>query len=162
MKSIIKNKQSAISEKSQSNGWYPCVKAATIKFIPSITDLNMKISIPTDCDNAPKRRLIRDFILGFYQGNWKVIEGLFEEKFEWTIVGKSQLTDLHALKKHGADGKAITELTVHEILSHGKFGACHGHIHMEQQLMHFAFFFEFKSAGKSTISKITEYSIPSS
>ena len=119
----------------------------------------MKIRIPKDCDNAPKRRIIKDFILLIFQNEWQNVEQMLESNFKLTIIGKNTIEDIESLKKHFSRIPKIEELIIDEILSHGKLGACNGQIKLKKQIIYFAYFFEFKSAGKNTIFEITEYQI---
>ncbi len=40
----------------------------------------MKLNVPTDCDNAPKRRLIKDFIIALYKNEFETIANGSESK----------------------------------------------------------------------------------
>ncbi len=119
----------------------------------------MKIFIPNDCDNAPKRKVIKDFILAVYKNKWSEIENLLDDKFEFDMIGEVKIKEKETLKKYLSSFIKITELKINEILSHGKFGACNGEIIVNEQQVNFAYFFEFKSAGKNIIAKIYEYKI---
>jgi len=119
----------------------------------------MKISIPKDCDNAPKKRIIKDFVVSIFQHHWQEAEQIIEPDFKFIRVGKDIIEEKEALKKHFSEVPEIKELMIEEILTHGKFGACNGAIKLKNQIIHFAYFIEFKSAGKNTITKITEYQI---
>jgi len=119
----------------------------------------MKIRIPKDCDNAPKRRIVKDFIISIFQSDWQTAEQMLESNFKLTSIGKNTIEDIESLKKHFSSISKIEELIVNEILSHGKLGACNGQIKLKDQIIYFAYFFEFKSAGKNTIFEITEYQI---
>lgn len=119
----------------------------------------MKITIPLDCDNAPKRRIIKDFIVSVYQKKWHEVGEILDENFSLISFGENSIEVFDVLKEHFSSISKIEELAIHEILSHGKLGACNGKIKLKNQIINFAYFIEFKSAGKNTITKITEYKI---
>src|SRR5690606_15805745 len=119
----------------------------------------MKITTPKDCDNAPKKRIIKDFLVSIFQHHWQEVEQILEPNFKFISIGKDMIEDKEGLKKHFSEVPKMEELMVVDILTHGKFGACNGEIKLKNQIIHFAYFIEFKSAGKNTITKITEYRI---
>ncbi|TJY62787.1 hypothetical protein FAZ19_19405 [Sphingobacterium alkalisoli] len=120
----------------------------------------MKINVPKDCDNAPKRKIIRDFIIAWFKKEWSDIENIIEDEFQFRIVGKQTVENKKDLQKYLQNGVEVTTLTIDEVLSHGKFGACNGSVELNKQTIDFAYFFSFKSAGKNTVTKISEYKIP--
>jgi len=119
----------------------------------------MKLNVPTDCDNAPKRRLIKDFIIALYKNEFETIANGIEDEFEFRIIGHKTISNKEELRKYLNKNVEALELTLDEVLSHGKFGACNGMYKAKKEEMSFAYFFEFKSAGKNTIKIISEYKI---
>lgn len=119
------------------------------------------MNIPKDCDNAPKRRIIRDFIVARFQKEFKNVENKLNDAFEFRIIGRKTIESKKALENYLNNFANVTELTIDEMLSHGKFGACNGIFKTQNEEIHFAYSFEFKSAGKNVIKIITEYKIPS-
>ena len=119
----------------------------------------MKITIPHDCDNAPKRRIVKDFVISAYQQQWQEVEEILDNNFNLISFGKNSIETFEELKNHFSQISKFEELVINEILSHGKFAACNGSIKLKSKTVHFAYFIEFKSAGKNTISKIKEYRI---
>ena len=122
----------------------------------------MDIILPNDCENAPKRRIIKNFIVSLYQKHWCELAVMLDEKFLLIPVGHSTITELEELKKFYSLIENIETLNIVDILSHGKFGACQGKLHFKNNSnMYFAYFFEFKSAATSTITQLTAYLITS-
>lgn len=119
----------------------------------------MKLNVPTDCDNAPKRRLIKDFIIALYKNEFETIANGIEDEFEFRIIGHKTISNKEELRKYLVKNVEALELTLDEVLSHGKFGACNGTYKTKKEEIFFAYFFEFKSAGKYTIKIISEYKI---
>lgn len=121
--------------------------------------MSIKLHIPKDCDNAPKRKVIRDFIVDLYKQDFSKIGQVVEDDFEFRIIPNKTIKNDQELKIYLNKNKNVIELTLEEVLSHGKYGACNGSYKTENKLIHFAYFFEFKSAGKNTIKIISEYKI---
>ncbi|MEG0851387.1 MAG: hypothetical protein RSF34_11150 [Flavobacterium sp.] len=117
------------------------------------------INTPQDCDNAPKRRVIRDFVIAFYKKDWQTINEKLEDKFTFKIIGDRTIDTGDELIKYLDSDFNVIELTIHDILSHGKYGACNGIIKCKKEEINFAYFFEFQSAGKNSIKAISEYII---
>ena len=59
----------------------------------------MKLNIPKDCDNAPKRRVIRDFIVALLQKEFKSVDNSIEDKFEFRIIGNKIIESKKELEK---------------------------------------------------------------
>ncbi|HEV7379749.1 MAG TPA: hypothetical protein VGN64_08155 [Dyadobacter sp.] len=119
------------------------------------------LNIPQDCDNAPKRRVIRDFIIAFYQNDWEAINDKLEDIFSFTIVGNRTIKTKEDLKEYLYRDIDVIELTIYDVLSHGKYGACNGCLKTRNEEISFAYFFHFQSAGKNGVSAISEYMIAS-
>lgn len=120
---------------------------------------NIILSIPQDCDNAPKRRIIRDFIVAIYKKEWEEINEVLEEKFEYKIISNKTIKVKEDLIRYLDKDITIIELKIDEVLSHGKLGACNGVLKSKKGEINFAYFFEFISAGKNSIKTISEYLI---
>ncbi len=117
------------------------------------------LNIPLDCDNAPKRRIIIDFIIACYQYDWQTIHEKLEDKFAFKIIGNRAIETNEELRQYLDRDINVIELTIDNVLIHGKYGACNGILKSENEEISFAYFFEFQSAGKNTIKSISEYKI---
>lgn len=119
------------------------------------------LKIPQDCDNSPKRRNIKDFVIAFYKKDWQTIYDKLEEKFTFKIIGNRCIETKDDLVKYLNCDLDIIELNIDNIISHGKYGACNGMVKCKREVIFFSYFFEFQSAGKNTIKVISEYIITS-
>ncbi len=117
------------------------------------------LNIPKDCDNSPKRRIIRDFVVAFYKNDWQKINEMLEDKFTFKIIGNRNIETDDEFVKYLHSFINVVELNIDEILSHGKYGACNGTIKYKAKEVNYAYFFEFQSAGKNTIKIISEYKV---
>lgn len=50
--------------------------------------MSIKLHIPKDCDNAPKRKVIRDFIVDLYKQDFSKIGQVVEDDFEFRIISQ--------------------------------------------------------------------------
>ena len=123
------------------------------------TKKDIILNIPQDCDNAPKRRTIRDFVTAFYKKDWQTLNEKLEDIFTFKIIGNRTIKTTDDLIKYLESDVIVVELTISDVLSHGKYGACNGVVKSKKEEINFAYFFEFQSAGKNTIKSISEYII---
>ncbi len=123
------------------------------------TEKDIILNIPKDCDNAPKRRIIRDFVVAFYKKDWQRINEILEDKFTFKIIGDRNIEATDDFVKYLDSYINVIELNIDEILSHGKYGACNGTMKNKAEEINIAYFFEFQSASKNTIKTISEYKI---
>jgi hypothetical protein len=123
------------------------------------TEKDVILNIPQDCDNAPKRRIIRDFVIALYKKDWRTINEKLEDKFTFKIIGNRTIETTDDLIKYLDSDINVIELTIDDILSHGKYGACNGIVKSKRDVINFAYFFEFQSVGKNAIKTISEYII---
>ncbi len=119
----------------------------------------MKITAPNDCDNSPKRRIVKDLLINLYNGDYDELLKNIDESFVYQRIGKPAINDKENLKKLLKKQSKPTSLTIDQILSHGKFGACNGYLEVSKGVIHFAYFLEFKSAGSNLIKTITLYHV---
>ncbi|MGX5791300.1 DNA-binding protein [Staphylococcus equorum] len=126
------------------------------------SDLPFKLTGDLNCDNAPKRKVMLDFLIGSILVD---IAQLFEavtEDFIWEVPGAFELHGFEAfydeINEHKFD---IASLEVTHNISHGKLGAVHGtQIAQNGDSVYFADFFEFESHSKNAkVKKITSYVI---
>lgn len=121
----------------------------------------MKIIAPQDCDNAPKRRIIRDLNIAFAKGDVKALADQFHKDIEWEMVGDKTISGFEAvvdyLKKIKSSNADALELK--QILSHGKYAAASGILSFKAEKIAFHDFYEFSSAGSSKIKKISSMAI---
>ncbi|MDG0844065.1 DNA-binding protein [Staphylococcus equorum] len=126
------------------------------------SDLPFKLTGDLNCDNAPKRRLMLDFLIDSILVDKAQLFEAVTEDFIWDVPGAFELHGFEAfyneLKEHKFD---IASLEVAHNITHGKVGAIHGtQIAQNGDLVYFADFFEFESHSKNAkVKKITSYVI---
>ena len=122
----------------------------------------MKLITPKDCDNAPKRRILRDLNIAFAKADVKKLREFFHPDIEWEMVGNKTITRLDGvvvfLESINKDYKA-TALEIKQIITHGKYGASSGVLTFKNVKIVFHDFYEFASVGSDKIKKITSMAI---
>ncbi len=51
----------------------------------------VKLVIPEDCGNAPKKIILSDFTVAFAEGNEAVILDSFDDQVRWEMVGSTTI-----------------------------------------------------------------------
>ncbi|WP_086314394.1 hypothetical protein A5821_001961 [Enterococcus sp. 7F3_DIV0205] len=115
-----------------------------------------------NCDNAPKRRMIRDYLLAAASGNQSLLESLLSDSFRWIVPGEPPLEDKAAfIKAVLKEKKELSTLEIQSILTHGKEGSAHGILTTKTgNKIYFSDIIRFKSNQKDApISEITSFVI---
>ncbi len=86
------------------------------------------IHVQTDCNNSPKKELLRDFTTAFALSTPDVILDNLADDVRWEMVGDKIINgkaDATAMVKEMLDG-SIEELTLQHIITHGDEGSVNG------------------------------------
>ncbi|HJG47420.1 MAG TPA: hypothetical protein K8U70_00870 [Facklamia tabacinasalis] len=111
------------------------------------------------CNNAPKRRVIRDFVVGLFVGKQSNLEETLNPAVETEINGDQTINGIDELITY-FDKKDIqlSSLNLLSILSHGKYGAADGVIIAKSgQRIHFASFYTFENTKKEALIKAIRF-----
>lgn len=117
------------------------------------------------CDNAPKRRVIRNYLLATWSQNAPATSDYLSLDASLTEAGNEKpLEGLDQVLTAYQASDAVRRLQIHQILSHGKEGAAHASLTLNSgQQIAFAEFYHFESHRKDAkLLKITRYLTPSS
>ena len=122
----------------------------------------IKIISSPNCGNSPKMEFLKEFNILFAKGDIEILAESVIDDIIWDIIGdktisgkKDYVTEITKMKN-----KKITELTLTQILSHGKEGAVNGVIKMEDgKRIAFSNFYLFQGAKGNKIKYITSYLI---
>lgn len=112
------------------------------------------------CDNAPKRRIIRDFIIGRAAGKEEILQGVLTEDVTWREINKDEIYGfLNFSQKVSEADYHISSVEIAMNLTHGKEGASHTTMTLNDgRRIYIADFFEFASNKKDAkIKTITTY-----
>ncbi|MBC6316166.1 DNA-binding protein [Listeria grandensis] len=113
-----------------------------------------------ECDNAPKKRIIRDYLIAAASGDRAILEDLLEENFIWNVAGEFQIKGREAfITEVLAHLQEISTLEIQTLLTHGKEGSSHGTVTDKQgKHVYYSDIFTFKSNKKDAkISELTSF-----
>jgi ketosteroid isomerase-like protein len=123
---------------------------------------DVTLSIPVDCDNAPKKQVIRDFNIAFARGDVASVLSFLTEEVEWDIVGNKVLQRKAAVEaelNHMAE-TSFRSLSLDIVLTHGKFGSAVGALTtVNGDVYRFSDTYEFVRAGKHTIQRFISFAM---
>lgn len=122
----------------------------------------MKIVVPEDCGNAPRKELIRDLNIAFGENNKEKILDFMAEDIEWVFVGKQIMNGKEEVKKFletmGED--VAEELILDTIITHGDTAAADGIIKYAKMAVAYCDVYKFTGHDKdSKIKELTSYAI---
>lgn len=124
---------------------------------------NIKLSMPDGCDNAPRKQILKDFNLAFVTNDEAFLEENMSDKITWEIIGEATIEGKEAILNRTAEyhkGK-ITELILHDIITHGRVASVHGKVIGTEVNYDFCYVYNFTGASKTAkIKGITSYIIP--
>lgn len=122
----------------------------------------LKIISSPSCGNSPKMTFLKEFNIALAKGDLEFLTESVTDEIVWNIIGDRKTEGkeefIEELKK--IKEKKVIELTLEQILSHGKEGAVNGTIKMRNGKKHsFSNFYFFKGAKGAKIKLITSYII---
>lgn len=122
----------------------------------------MKTIAPAHCGNSPKKKLVLELTQAFASYALEQVSPHLAEDIVWALVGDSPISgkeNFLAALLQMSENKAA-ELTVHQILTHGKEAAVHGEMLMNDgETYGFADFYEFTSTKSEKVKAIVSYVI---
>lgn len=126
----------------------------------SATDFAVLCSL--DCDNAPKKRLIRDFLIAAVAGNQTTLTDLLTHHFRFILPGDRMVDSLGTfIDLTHREKIAVSVLEIHSIITHGKEGAAHGTITTKKgRKLYFSVIVLFSGNQKEAlITQVTAFAI---
>lgn len=86
----------------------------------------MEVLAPKDCNNAPKKRIIKEFTEALWSQQWSVLRAMVVETFTFEVAGKLQSFDFAALQHEIPSNHSFYKMELDAVITHGAFGACQG------------------------------------
>lgn len=125
---------------------------------------NVKFTVLGDlkCDNAPKRRIIRDIVIASIVGDEKCLTEWLTDDLVWNVPGSFELIGRKAfLEEINEHLQKVSSLEIKSMLTHGKEASSHGTIILNSgEEIYFAEMYEFENHKKDAkIKAITSYII---
>ena len=121
-----------------------------------------KIVSSPNCGNSPKMEFLKEFNIAFAKGNLEFLTGSVTDEINWNIIGDKKIKGKDNFVEELQKMKSIkaVELTLYQILSHGKGGAANGMMKMQNGREYaFSDFYVFNGAKGAKIKSITSYLI---
>ena len=120
------------------------------------------ITVRPDCDNAPKKALLRDFISAFAHADIDGILSPMSDDVVWNLVGDSVIEGKENVRAllEAMQGIGTSDLVIESIITHGREAAVNGVIRSNSGEAHaFCDVVQFTSASSMKIKTMTSYSI---
>lgn len=118
------------------------------------------INVKADCGNSPKMAFLKEFNIAVAEQDRKFLMESVSDTIIWDIVGDKKIEGKEDFAKELEKIKKIAELTLLQILSHGKEGSANGLIKQKDgEEYAFSNFYKFIGAKGSLIKSITTYLI---
>jgi len=122
----------------------------------------LKIQIPTDCGNAPRKMLLIDFNVALITNDEGILRDNIADDITWNIVGREIVSGKEAFIEKSADLRKdkIVELRIDNMITHGYVASVNGKAIGMNQSYDFCHVYKFTGAGKTAkIKEITSYVI---
>ncbi|HCO81802.1 MULTISPECIES: hypothetical protein [Bacillus] len=124
----------------------------------------LKLTIPTGCDNAPRKQIVIDFTVAILTRENEVINEYADESIIWyQLKDNAKLEGRNALIStlYKEDREIISALEIYQVITHGKFASINGVMLLANGLkIDFCDVYIFSSAAKSgKIKEIKSYRI---
>ena len=119
----------------------------------------MKITLPTDCGNAPRAAIVGAFVVHWATGDTAAVAEWLSDEATWTVVG--------AASHRGPDAAALASpsfsperVEVVAIITHGRLASCDGFLEASGRRLNFSHAFRFASTAKTAkIAELRSYCI---
>lgn len=119
------------------------------------------VSCP-NCGNSPKMEFLKQFKIAFAEGRVEFLMESVTDDVVWDMIGERKIEGKEEFERELEKRKEekVTELILHQIVSHGKEGAANGILTL-QNGNRFAFsdFYQFRSAKGKKVKLITSYKL---
>ncbi|QDP40369.1 hypothetical protein [Radiobacillus deserti] len=122
----------------------------------------IKILCPADCENSPKKKVLKELIIAFSTKNSNTISKYTMKDICWNIVNDLTVQGNEKVAEvlENRITSKIVQIEILNIITHGKTASVNGTIILEDNTIYsFCNVYTFVSAGKSTIKEITTYAI---
>lgn len=120
----------------------------------------MKIEVEPDCENAPKKAMVRDWLIALASSAPGEVTGLLDPDVRWEHVGTDTWTGIDEVQAR-LPSEPAESLQISRLLSHGKEVAAEGRIvRGDGSKERFAHLLSFTSHSKNAkLESITTYSV---
>ncbi|MGM7723728.1 nuclear transport factor 2 family protein [Metabacillus sp. Hm71] len=124
---------------------------------------DINVVCPEDCGNAPKKVVLKEFIIALAKKDVSFIFENVSDDIQWNKIGCEKIKgkDQFAASLQQMNDRAVREIKITNIITHGRSGAVSGTLLLEDnRKLEFCDVYMFTSAGKnSKIKEMTSYVI---
>ncbi|GAA2042989.1 nuclear transport factor 2 family protein [Yaniella flava] len=119
------------------------------------------VDIPENCGNAPRKIVIRDFLIALYSRAADAVIATLQDDIQWQLVGSRTLSTAADVRQWLGAEEPVNELKLHTIITHGTDCGADGTIrHPDGSQSHFNHVIVFAGHGKNAkIKEIRSYII---
>lgn len=108
------------------------------------------VDIPENCGNAPRKMVIRDFLIALYSRDSDAVIATLRDDIEWHIVGSRILSTAAQVCEWMRAQAPVSELKLHTIITHGTDCGADGTIRFaDGSQSHFNHIIVFAGHGKN-------------
>jgi hypothetical protein len=125
-------------------------------------DQGIKIVSPADCENAPRKKFLKDLIRAFATNEFLFVSEYTTEDIYWDIVNEISVQSHEEVTKvlENRNTSRIFEIEILNIITHGKTASVNGIFKLkDNNIYSFCNVYTFVSAGKNKVKEITSYVI---
>lgn len=123
----------------------------------------MKIIVQENCENAPRKEILRDLIIAIVEKDTQTILDYVDENMTHVEIGKPEVRGVEGFLERIGQVIAgrVLELEILHIITHGKLASVNGRVEtIDRREFHFSITFEFKGAAKTAkVKEMTSYII---
>lgn len=119
------------------------------------------IDAPKDCGNAPRKMVIRDFLVALYQQDDADVAAALRDNVRWEVIGSTVQEGLDEVGDWVRQQPPAAELHIATVLTHGTDCAADGRVvHVDGSTTHFSHMLFFTGHTKTAkIKKLRSYLI---
>lgn len=120
----------------------------------------VKITCKENCGNSPKMLFLQRFNIAFTERDLSTLLDSVSDTFTWDMIGKKVIQGKDNFKDALAEDIHMSDLVIHQIVTHGKGGAVNGEFTLEDGAK-FAFsdVYQFASAKGDKLQSLKSYVI---
>ena len=111
------------------------------------------VDIPEHCGNAPRKVVIRDFLIALYQRDIPHVQESLKDDVDWDIIGSTQFQGVDEVSSWVQTQPSATALHLHTVITHGTDCGADGRVTYSDGT-EIAFNHVFVFAGHSKTAKI--------
>lgn len=86
---------------------------------PSASAALTVVHVPDGCGNAPRKIVLRDFLIALYQRDIHAVVAALKDDIRWELIGSEILTGIDDVRNWLMSQPPVVELTINTVITHG-------------------------------------------